>query len=130
MTGWTRLERRWLAALCAALVPADAAGRLPGLAAVDTARFWTACARAAPPLLRFGLRASVWVLTLWPLVALGRPALLHRLSPARRDLVLARAAASRSWLVRQMVATVKLLACFAYFADPGVRARLEPGGAP
>ncbi len=120
---WTAAERRWRDALCAALIPPGRA--LPGIAAVDTAPFWAEWERAAPPLLRFGARVAVWALTFAPLVVVGAPRLFPRLPRAAQERVLARAASSPSYLVRQLVVTLKLLACFAYLRDPSVRAALE-----
>jgi hypothetical protein len=99
--------------------------------ALDLDGFWPAFRAAAPPLLRAGLRAAVWTLTLaGPLWFAGRFARFHRLDADARELVLQRAAGSRSYLARQLVNALKVVACFAWCADPGARrALLATGGA-
>lgn len=124
MIPWTRTERRWRDALFAASIPPGSSPGLPGLAALDLQRFWTLFDRTAPPLVKLGLRVAVWVLTFAPLFLLGRPRLFSGLGPDDADRLLVRAAGSRSYLLRQLPATLKILACFAYFQDPGVRARI------
>lgn len=121
MIPWTRFERRWRDALMAAVLPPAADGSLPGLGDLDLDGFWRELRAAAPPVLRAGLRASVWALALAPLL-LGRRRTFLGLSADERDALLARAAGSRSYLLRQMALTLKTLACFAYFRDPAARA--------
>jgi len=118
---WTRWERRWRDALCRAMV-APGAGQ-PGLAGVDSAGFWDEYERSSPGMLGIGFRASVWALDLAPLLSRGRR--FHRLPPAEQQAFLDRTAASRSYLVRQLPLTIKLMACFAYLHDPGVRDQLD-----
>lgn len=118
-------ERRWRAAVFSALIPVDREGGLPGLGEVDLERFWATFERRAPALARLGLRASVWLITLAPLVWLGSPRLFQSLTPARRDELLARLASSRLYLVRQLLATAKTLACLAYLGDPEIRQAVE-----
>jgi len=130
MRSWTRLERRWRDALLGALIPGAAPGALPSLAQLDTTAFWDEVGGAAPPLLRFGLRVSVWGLTLAPLVMGGRRRLFPGLERAEQDAVLRRAAGSRSFLVRQLVVTLKAMACFAYFREERARAPFEPNDDP
>ena len=102
------------------MIPGDPASGLPPLGSLDLSPFWEEIGRAAPPLLRLGLRGIVWALTLLP-AAYGHPRPFPALDEAARESVLARAAASRLYLVRQMVLTLKTLACMAYFRDPAVR---------
>lgn len=115
MNGWTALERRWRDVALEAV--------MPGFAEVDHGPFWAALDRAAPPLLRLGFRVAVWTVTWAPPLALGRLRTLPRLPPADRDRLLARLAGSRLYLARQLVTTLKLMACFAYLRAPAVRAR-------
>lgn len=117
----TCLERRWRDALLGAMIPGG--GGWPSVGELDLAPFWTLYAATAPPLVRFGLRAAVLFLTWLPLITRLRP--FHRLPPAARDHFLGRAARSRLYLVRQLVMTVKVVACLAYLRDPRVRALVE-----
>lgn len=103
---------------------------LPGFAELDTTAFWAEVDRAAPPLLRLGLRVAVWVLTWLPIVLVGRLRTFPRLSAPEQDQLLCRAAASRWYLLRQLVTLLKALACFAYFREPAVRGRFGPNDAP
>ncbi len=124
---WSARERRWRDALFAATIPGDPASGLPPLAAIDLGSFWDELERAAPPLTRFGLRGTVWALTLLPPVVLGVLRFFPALDAADRERFLQRAAASSFYLVRQMVLTIKTLACMAYLRDPGVRALVDRG---
>jgi hypothetical protein len=117
---WLGFERRWRDALIAAALPGH--GPLPGAGGVDLAPFWRELAAVAPPLLRFGLRASVWALALSPPWLLGRWRTFAGLSDDDRDRLLVRALHHRRYLVRQMALTLKTLACFGYFRDPAARA--------
>ncbi|MBI4706238.1 MAG: hypothetical protein HY744_34510 [Deltaproteobacteria bacterium] len=139
MIPWTSVERRWRDALLAAMIPPaaalaapaaqpPAAAALPGLGELDLVPFWTAYERCAPPLLRLGVRVAVWVLSLAPILVLAVPCLFTQLEPEERDRMLERAARSDWYVLRQMVVTLKLLACFAYFREPAVRALTEGPG--
>lgn len=121
MTGWTRIERRWRDALLAALIPRVEESGLPGLGELELASFWDVVEREAPSLVRLGLRTAVWCLTLAPILLIGRPRLFTGLDNGERDVMLNRAGSSRSYLVRQLVTTLKAFACFAYLRDPMVR---------
>lgn len=122
MNGWLACEDRWLRALLLATIPPSAA--TPGLVAVNLATFQTRLDRAAPPLLRLGLRAATWILTWLPLLlpTFFRP--FFGLSDDDRDRFLTLMAASDVFLLRQLAATVKVIACFALFADTDARAAL------
>ncbi len=121
-SGWTALERAWSEALFAALLPGG--GRLPGLAALDLDAFWRRYAEVAPPMLRFGLRASVDLLALSPPLVLGVPRTVLGLDPDQREALLDRALRSRLFLLRQLATTVKLVGLMAYLRDPVARARV------
>lgn len=123
MIVWTPWERRWRDALFGALIPPHAKG--PGLGALDLTAFWNELTFVAPPLLRLGLRVAVWMLTLSPLLLLGRVSLFPGLSDDEKDALLTRADSSRLFLLRQLVAVLKVVAGFAYFSDPRVRASLD-----
>jgi hypothetical protein len=111
----TRLEARWRDALLTAMIPG---GTLTGLHAVDLAPFWSRFGRSSPWLLRLGFRVAIVVLTWQTVLPYGKP--FHRLTPDRQDASLAAAAESRSYMLRQLVNVVKLIACFGYFRDPSV----------
>lgn len=121
---WFAFELRWRDALLAALLPSATAG-LPGIGQLDLGGFWREFARRAPWTLRVGLRAIVWALTWLPLYRGLDLRPLHRLGPAQRQAFLQRAADSKLFVLRQLLATLKVVAAFGYFADPGVRAAFD-----
>lgn len=129
--GLLPLERRWARALMGAMLPATPGGG-PGIDALDLEPFWSDYERTAPPLVRLGLRASIWILTWLPLLSGRGLRPFHRLPAAQRDRLLCAWSESRWYLLRQLVMTVKVIVCFAAFRDPEVRraswrrAGLEP----
>ena len=122
MNGWLAIEMQWLRLLLNATVPdlPDRAG-LPG---VDLAAFWPELARAAPPLLRLGLRATTWTFTWLPLVLPGYFRPFFALSVDKRDAFLSHMGGTNVFLLRQLAATLKVIACFALFRDPASRRAL------
>jgi len=125
MNGWTEPERDLRDALFAAMLPGDPASGLPPIAEIDLTAFWDDLGRAAPLLLRLGLRATVWALAVLPVVVLRVPRSFAGLDAEARQRFLERAAASGSFLLRQMVLTLKTVACLAYLRDARVRAIVE-----
>ena len=119
MIPWLGFERRWRDDLCAAA--------LPGYEAVASEQFWRRFHATAAPTFRLGLRASVWALTLAPLLRLRRPRTFGHLPAAERDATLVRSVEHRSRLVRDLAGALRLAVCMAYFADPDVRARAGVG---
>lgn len=105
----------WRSALCAAV--------LPPLDGLDPGDFWTRFDAAAPLHLRLGLALASGVLVVALPRALGHRRSLGRLAPAERDRVLARADALPG--LRDLLVVGKLVACFAYFDDDGVQARIR-----
>lgn len=116
-------ERVWAEALFAAILGPTEAHGLPAFSAIDHGSFYEAIDRAPGPMFAPGLRAMVAALTFLPVAdrRFGRP--FYALDPeARLDFIEAMATSER-YVVRQMLSTLKILACFAYYEDPGVRAR-------
>ncbi len=123
---WTHAETAWRDALFGAMLPRSAgiAGR-PGFADLDLTAFWPRFDAAAPWTLRWGLRASVWLLT-WLPGPLGfgwRP--VSRLPSDAKDRYVAGLLESDRWLLRQLADTAKIVLCFAYFQDEAIRRRLD-----
>jgi len=94
---------------------------IPALEEVDLAGFWGRFGEAAPPFLRLGLRSSVWALTWLPVPLMATPRPFPRLSPDERESFLQKAHRSRSYVLRQLVTTLKVTACFACMEDPRCR---------
>lgn len=101
--------------------PGSALGRTPGLAELDLSQFWERFDRTAPGSLKFGLRAAVWLLSLSVPFFVGRMATLTQLSEDELDTLLNKANDSRVFVLRQMVTTLKVVACLAYFNDERVQ---------
>lgn len=100
---WTRAEQAWRDALLDATVP----GR-PHRPSQLPAEAWTVWEAGAAPMLRWGFRATVWALTWAPVLRWLRP--FHRLDEDRREAFLAWLAARPSWVVRQLVTVLRLVA--------------------
>ncbi len=100
---WTPMEQAWRDALLDASVPGQPArpSQLP-------AEAWAVWESGAAPMLRVGFRATVWVLTWAPVLRWLRP--FHRLDEARRETYLTFLATRRSWIVRQLVMVLRLVA--------------------
>lgn len=114
---WTRIERKWLDALFSATL---------GVAAHVQKDFWIQFGAAAPAELRWGLRATTWLLTIMAFFSTGRP--FHWLSLERGAELMNDWNMSRWYLVRQLVMTLKVVACFEYLGRTDVRQEL--GAAP
>ena len=122
MRGWSDFEMRWLRLLLNATVP-DLPER-PGLPSLDLAGFWPLLSHAAPPLLRLGLRATTWTFTWLPLLLPGFYKPFYALNDDQRDAFLSRMGATSVFLLRQLAATLKIIASFALFRDPDARRSL------
>lgn len=125
MNAWSAREWIWARALLGAMIPAPVDASRPGLADLDLTLFAAQFQRRASLALRCGLRLAVWTLTWLALLCPGGGKPFHRLDTARQDRFLEQAAASRLYLVRQLVVTLRSVAMFAYFRDPAVRASID-----
>lgn len=107
-------ERAWADALFDAVL---------GTPVADRERFWTLLAERGPAPLGAGLRLAVHTLTFLPVTmrGYGRPFFALE-TEARLDCIEAMATHPRL-MVRQVVSTMKVLACFALLEAPGARQR-------
>ena len=105
-------------ALVAAVI-GDPQPPMPPPAEVELQGFWDSFAVHAPLHLRAGLRVAVLMLAVVLPRLMGHVHGLARLSPEDRDAVLQRAASLP--LLADLTEIAKLVACFAYFSDPGVQ---------
>jgi len=119
-----RRETAWAEAIFAAILPGEAAG-LPAFASIDRTVFWRCLAESTGPAFRIGFRAMVVVLTQLPRFHPRWRRPFHALAPADQAAFLAALAGSRRAAARQLVETMKILACFAYLDAAAVRARLD-----
>lgn len=116
-------ERAWAEPLFAAILGPTEEHGLPSFDAIDHTAFYRAIDSAPGPMFAPGLRGIVYALTFLPVAdaRFGRP--FFRLDPDERLRCIEAMAASERYAVRQMISTLKILACFAYFEDERVRAR-------
>lgn len=120
-------ERRWAELLFDALLGADGV-KVPRMEDLDRTSFWRALGEATPPYFGPGLRASVHALTFLPLTLAGFRRPLFALPEDARRACLERLHEDPRFAVRQMLATMKVMACFALYEDDGMRRRLGAGG--
>lgn len=100
---WSPREQVWRDALLDATVPGQA--HRPSELPTEAWAVWEA---GAAPTLRVGFRATVWVLTWAPVLRWLRP--FHRLDEAQRESYLTALAAQPSWVMRQLVMVLRLVA--------------------
>jgi hypothetical protein len=112
--GWSTFERRWRDTLVDTIAP-----RGPG--AGTRATFWQEVGEWAPRSARRGMRLAVWVLTLSPVLYVGRPVVFGTLPGPQRERCIEHAARSRSALVRELLGVVRLMACVELFDDSTTR---------
>lgn len=117
----TAPERRFAEQVFAAIVPGDPAGRR-SFAQVDTAVFWRCLHEDGAPTLIPGLRLMLLAVAVWPLAAPGFRRPFAWLAPEDRSRFLAGLDDDPRYVPRQLVATLKILAAFAWFDDPVARA--------
>ncbi len=134
---WNRLfgfERRWAEALFDAVLGIEphegASVTLPAFESIDRTVFWRSLERAPAPSFRIGLRGFVYALTLLPLFDARWRKPFFRLSRAERLAAIERFDRDPRYAIRQMLAALKMLACFAYFDAPAARAPFEQPPAP
>lgn len=120
MNSWMGFEQSWGEAILTAMIPA---GDAPGLEAKSLQWFWDEFDKSAPTLLKLGLRLAVWFVTFAAVLSTGT--VFHRTSEKQRDEVLRRLS-DGTYLSRQLIMTIKVVATLAYFGDAQVRARF-PG---
>lgn len=128
---WTGFERRWLRAMVRSALPAppdldedvdDASLLEDGLEHLR---------RRMPGIQRIALRFAVWLVCVLGPLSLRRAPPFTRLSADDRDRALARLGASDSFVVREMVALIKLVAALVRELSPAFRRALGWGvGAP
>jgi len=116
-------ERAWAEPLFAAILGPTEEHGLPAFGAIDLDGFYRAIDAAPGPTFAPGLRAMVYALTFAPVAdrRFGKP--FYALPPEARLRCIEAMAEDPRYVVRQMLSTLKILACFAYFEDERVRAR-------
>ena len=116
-------ERRWAVAVLEGFAGADGVGLAPHDDDVEYLDTMQKMMRASTAKAAFGLRVGLWIAALAPIWLLGRFATLGSVARARRAEILARLLTHRFFLVRELTLLLKLSACMAIFAHPGLRDR-------
>lgn len=118
-------ERRWLAAIFAAVLPGCDDPRFPlGAEQPGAERYVDALLAGAPRGFVRGLRACTWLLQLAPLLLLGRFCSFGGLPPAARAELLERMTRSERYLVRELPMLFKTAACLGVCGLPQVQRRI------
>jgi hypothetical protein len=117
-------ERAWLEQILAAILPGELAG-LPAFGGGNRSEFVRAIEDAPGPSFLPGLRMMVYALNLLPLGFRGYRRPFFALTADRQRAFVADLAKESGYMARQLIATMKVLAAFAYFEDPSVRARFD-----
>jgi choline dehydrogenase-like flavoprotein len=116
-------ERRWAEALFSAVLgPVEEHG-LPAFEAVDKAAFYQAIETAPGPQFLPGLRGMLYAANFAPLLdpRFGKP--FSSLDRAAQLRFVEAMSGQTGFVTRQILSTLKILATFAYYEDPAVRAR-------
>jgi hypothetical protein len=122
---WFAFERRWLRAVFDALLPSDAHPRVTqGARDQPLDRFVDDLLASSPRRFLLGLRVSLWMVALAPLVVLRRPRTFAGLGPDERLAVLERIRVHRVYLIRETINLLKMVACLGWGAMPAVRAQI------
>lgn len=115
-------ERRWLRALCEAMLPGGVRQDLPGAGDVPLERFFDEFTATVPLQAALGVRAFTWLLTFapvpWKLRTFGG------LRPADQLRLLEGMETSRFYAVREIPGLLKLVACLAWASQPDVQRAL------
>jgi hypothetical protein len=106
-----------------AVVLADVFGE-PEPVALEVASFLDGYLGRVPLQAALGLRVVVWAITWLPIVFIGVPLTVNRLSPAARARYLARWSSSKVYFLREGFYLLKAISLMGWGAQPEVRARL------
>ena len=116
-------EKEWCHKLFDTLMPSHAS--MPGIAGLSLEKFWRDFEQSAPPLMKLGLRLAIWYLTLRPFFSLRYLRIFTHLSTSAKEQFLVKSNESYFYFERQLVTTLKAVACMAYFDNPEIRLSVE-----
>lgn len=116
-------ERTWAVSILEGFAPTDGPGLAPVAGEADYLGSIQKMMRASTAKAAFGLRIGLWIAALAPVWLMGKLSTIRDLSPSGRADLLRRLLAHRSFIVRELTLLLKLGACMAIFAHPGLRAR-------
>jgi len=119
---WTGLERRWLATLVEAMIPPlparEGTGAVPPADPASLDRGLDLLLGGMPALQRLALRFAVWLVSWIGPLFVGQAPTFRRLGGEHRDEVLVRMGSSDSFVIREMVVLLKLVAGLVRELDP------------
>lgn len=117
------IPRAWADPLFGAIIGPTEEHGLPAFESIDLTGFYRTIETAPGPMFAPGLRAMITALTFLPIAdrRFGKP--FYALDREARLRCIEALAEHDRYAVRQMVSTLKIMACFAYYEDERVRAR-------
>jgi hypothetical protein len=119
-----RFERRWLVAIFETVLPSGEPALPLGAVDAPLGRFVDDFLARAPLPAVLGLRASLWLVMLAPVVLRRRPGTLLGLPPSERLGVLERLRRSDHYLVREAALLFKIVGCLGFCGLAPVQQRL------
>jgi hypothetical protein len=118
-------ERRWLAAIFAAVLPASDDPRFPlGAPELGVERYIDHLMRSAPRGFALGLRVCTWLLQLAPLLVYRRLVGFAGLDAPARSELLERLTRSDAYLIRELPMLFKTAACLGLCGLPALQRRI------
>lgn len=123
-------ECRWAEAVLGTIFPGSAEDGLAAIGSMGIAAFLRDVMRSLPFRAALGMRAAIWLVSLSPLLVIGRLALFAGLQPPQRERVLERLASSPRYGLRSLVLLIKTIGALLYAGDDGVRARMQRASSP
>lgn len=118
-------ECRWAEGILSTIFPGSAEEGLDGIGTMDVAVFLRDVMRSLPLRAAFGMRIAIWLVSLAPLVVIGRLGLFASLGVTDRERVLQRLVASPRYGLRSLVLLLKTIGALLYAGDARVRARMQ-----
>ncbi|HXX69797.1 MAG TPA: hypothetical protein VEK07_21635 [Polyangiaceae bacterium] len=123
-------ECRWAEAVLGAIFPGSPEEGLAGIGSMNVVVFLGDVMRSLPRRAALGMRLAIWLVSLSPLLLIGRLALFAGLTVADRERVLHRLATSRRYGLRSLVLLLKTIGALLYASDDRVRARMRGASTP
>lgn len=123
-------ECRWAEAVLSAIFPGSVEEGLAGIASMNVVVFLRDVMCSLPPRAAAGMRIAIWLVTLSPILVIGRLGLFAGLSTPDRERVLQRLVASPRYGLRSLVLLLKTIGALLYAGDERVRARMQRASTP
>ena len=128
MKHWRKFERKWLHSLLKASLPSLPEIDFKGIEHENLDLFYERFEKNTAPFAKFGLRATVWAMSLLPVLNLRYLHTFRKLPPEAQFRFLKSTGSSNIFFVRMMPLYLKVLASMAYFSNPENRKKFEQMG--